>query len=245
MGLSIAIIDGTNGKVKSESNIVFTEIQEKIGDKKSDGTPVYSQAAPAMQLLDIVNVAGKSYYLCESYISKDRQYTKPSSTPQSIDNIFYYTQIEFMDYYLLDVSNPVANTKRVWKQSRTVELELGSFGGPSSARYKLLRNGLFSYQGMHKDKILTRGYGQMHNFYTLIDPVKAKEDLSQRIYWGSPINTLDISVFPQRKTYNVSFVKTYIDAYFSDEGILKTGDSFTLYQYDYKTNKLQLSKLKF
>ncbi|PCJ63579.1 MAG: hypothetical protein COA58_15695 [Bacteroidetes bacterium] len=243
LGMSIVKISSDNGALKSESLIDFVELQKKVGDKREDGTPVYSQSAPALHLLDIINIRGKSYYMCESYLSKERKYTKPGST-QSVDNINYYTQMILMDYYLLDVLNPTDNPKRIWKQSHNIEQELGSFGGAYGARQNLLKNGLFSYQGMHNGKIVTRGYAQMHNYYTLIDPDLGKEETENRVFWGDPIGK-DVGVLPQRKSYNVSFGQTVISPYFSREGLLKNGDEFTLYQYDVRTNMLKLSKLNF
>jgi hypothetical protein len=244
-GLSYVKIDGTTGELKSEEFVEFLDIQKQVGDKKSDGTPIYNQIAPALQYQDIVEYNGKKYYLYESYLASDRKYTKPSSNPESVANINYYTALTLMDYYLLEVANPKATPVRVWKQSRTIEQELGSFGGPARAANNLRRNNLFSYKGMYNGNIVTVGYGQKHNFYTLIDPSKGMEDISSRTFWGEPISALDHSLIPQRKSYNVGFGQSTISKYFANEGVVYTGGNFLLYQYDYRSNMLQLSKLKF
>jgi hypothetical protein len=244
LGMSVITLDGINGAVKSDVVVDFLELQKKIGDKTTDDKPIYNQIAPALHLVDIVQIEGVSYLVCESYLSRDRKHNVPSTTPGNPGTDTYYTQMELLDYYLLNLDNPLENQKRIWKQPRTVELELGSFGNASSARTKMQQNRLFSYQGMYKGKLVSRGYGQMHNYYTLIDLNIGKEELNKRTYWGTPIG-IDYNVMPQRKSYNVGFGSTFMEEYFVKEGMLAIEGSFTLYQYDAAVNSLNLAKIKF
>ena len=97
---------------------------------------------------------------------------------------------------------------------------------------------------MYNGKIVSRGYGQMHNYFTLIDLNKGKEELDKRTFWGTPIGT-DYNVLPQRKSYKVGFGSTFMEEYFTREGMLSLDGYFTLYQYDVAANTLNLAKIKF
>jgi len=245
LGFSFVSIDGSTGAVKSEEYVDFLEVQKAAGDKRTDGTPVYNQKAPALHYLDKVSIDGKQYFLCESYTASERKYTKPATNSQSVANITYYTTLTLMDYYLLDASDLGATPLRVWKQPRTIEMELGSYAGPLALLGRMKNNNLFSYKGMQDGKIVTVGYGQLHNYYTLIDPAQGKENLSARTFWGEPINTLDLTILPQRKSYSLPSLQTIMPKYIANEGVVKSGDSYLLYHYDYRSNMLQFSKLQF
>lgn len=244
LAMSVITLDGVSGAVKSDVLVDFLELQQKLGDKTTDDKPVYSQIAPALHMLEVVQVEGEFYLICESYLSRDRKQNVPSTTPGNPGTDTYYTQMELLDYYLINLDNPLEKQKRIWKQPRTIELELGSFGSANSARPKMQQNGLFSYQGMYNGKIVSRGYGQMHNYFTLIDLNKGKEELDKRTFWGTPIGT-DYNVLPQRKSYNVGFGSTFMEDYFAREGMLSLDGYFTLYQYDVSANTLNLAKIKF
>ncbi|MDB4174454.1 hypothetical protein N9811_06605 [Bacteroidia bacterium] len=243
-GMNVMVLDANSGAIKSETEVSFAELQALVGDKRADGTPVYKEISPALHTLEVVKLDGKDYLVCESYLSKDRTKNVPSSTPGNPGTNTYYTQMELMDYYLLDLAATLTNPTRVWKQTRVIEFELGSFGNASSARTTMAHNGLFSYQGMYDGKILSRGYGQMHNYLTLIDISKGKEELNKRTFWGKPISD-EFKVSPQRKSYNASFGGTSLPKYYATEGVLSHKGAFTLYQYDNVTNTLNLAKINF
>lgn len=244
LGMNVMVLDVNSGNITSETEVSFNTIQELVGDKRTDGAPFYKDIAPALHMLDIVSYEGKSYFLCESYLSRDRSHNTPSTTPGNPGTTTYFTQMELLDYYLIDVENPNEGVKRVWKQPRVLEFELGSFGGAAGARDRMAANGLFSYQGMYNGKIMSKGYGQMHNYFTLIDIAKGKEQLDERIYWGTPIGP-DFTVTPQRKSYKMNFGSSFLQEDLAKEGIVAVGLAFTLYQYDFVTNTLNLTQLKF
>jgi len=167
----------------------------------------------------------------------------PSTTSGVPPTTVNYNAFNFLDYYLIECESPKSNAIRIWKPERSILIERSTFyTAESQSRKLLLDNDMFSYQGFENGKIISRGFSQMHHYFTTIDLGTKMESVEGRTFWSLPLNA-ELNSYPLRVKYGVS--TSLFSKYFSNEGILSAGDNYLLYSYDYRTNQLAFSTLNF
>ncbi len=243
LGMHILKLNAGDGSEVSSSTLSFNEVQQAVGDKhgEKNDIPVH-QVGPALRVLDVQTVKGKAALICESYTVGERQQSVPSTTEGMAPTVTYFKQVRLMDFYLLDIDAPKTAIHRIWKPSRVIELEAGTFGSSDVLCAMLKRNGLFSYQGMAGEKLVVRGYGQMFHYFNTIPIDHTSEPLKNRVFFGPKLNCQP-SQMPPQMSYTKEFGSSSLSGNLTREGLLKAGNSFLLFNYNTTTNQLNFSKL--
>lgn len=241
LGLSVMTFNGSNGENTSANHISFEEVQQAVGDKRTDGSPLYKDG-PALRVLDIQDINGVKTLITEAYVFKERSYTKPSSSSSSVSSTTYYKQLELMDFYLLKVDNLQSDIHRIWKPARIIEVEGSSFTSAEGLCDIFEYNRFFSYQGMIGNQILYQGFAQMHQYYNTVSVTAPYESFATRHYWGTPLNCTPNSR-PFLQSYNKPFGSTFLAKDLTNTGVLATKSGYILFRYNTTTDQISFNPI--